>query len=458
MWLSTAAIFIFGFAQIVAGVFLELYSMGIGTHVASGLISEGINDIFYAINAARSGYFSWSDYLVHKIRSIMFTILTMGIAALIARGVRYSHFGSKLVGNTGGLSQLSGQKLLDAAGKTSMEGVKNNVMKKVWCRIGLKLTEGVAFGLTSAGISYISEKLFKDYCGKIINELFLNTRKAINDKKNQIKEALKKIYQEYGPTLTQKWLAEIHQPNDTDTWYGKVFEWIKKIASLVSGGISQALTKMSQANSSSNIVSMGAKLTSVFNKIIKGSTYAKAIGSICIETKCFLNDKIAKLQEKADQFPKKDDSINENDMNSFIEQTTEQWNKMIENKIDTDVRTKIIEPLLNEGANTLLRKIGKSIQQYHQRRKDNLLWNKFQSNKEEYEKQKEILMKNQDENPNTNEVLDEITKKYNHDILVIMAKTKDPNLVASIVEEGGPMDMVSIHAMANILNKPIKSE
>jgi hypothetical protein len=37
-----------------------------------------------------------------------------------------------------------------------------------------------------------------------------------------------------------------------------------------------------------------------------------------------------------------------------------------------------------------------------------------------------------------------------------MAKTKDPNLVASIVEAGGPMEMVSIHAMANILKKPIK--
>jgi hypothetical protein len=143
-------------------------------------------------------------------------------------------------------------------------------------------------------------------------------------------------------------------------------------------------------------------------------------------------------------------------MNNFIAQTTKQWAKMIEQKVDTDVRIKIIEPLLNEGANALVRKLGKNIQQYYQRRKDNLLWKKFQSNKEEYEKQKEISIKNQDENPNTNEVLDEITRKYNHDILVIMAKTKDPNLVASIVEAGGPMEMVSIHAMANILKKPIK--
>ncbi len=120
MWLSTAAIFIFGFAQSVAGVFLELYSIGVGTHIASGLISEEINSIFYAIAAAKSGHFSWSDYLVHKVKSIVFTLATMAIAALISRGIRYSRFASKLVGNTGKLSQLSGQKLLDAAGKTSM--------------------------------------------------------------------------------------------------------------------------------------------------------------------------------------------------------------------------------------------------------------------------------------------------------------------------------------------------
>ncbi|CAF4289846.1 unnamed protein product [Rotaria sordida] len=92
MCISTAFIFILGIAQIVGDVYLELYSLGIGTHIAAGLISEGLSDIFYAISAAKSGYFSWSDYAVHKIKSILITIATTGFAALLSKGIRLSCF------------------------------------------------------------------------------------------------------------------------------------------------------------------------------------------------------------------------------------------------------------------------------------------------------------------------------------------------------------------------------
>ncbi|CAF1516011.1 unnamed protein product, partial [Rotaria sordida] len=86
--------------------------LGIGTHIAAGLISEGFSDIFYAISAAKSGYFSWSDYAVHKIKSILITIATTSFAALLSKGIRFSRFGSMLVSDTGKLSQLFGSKLL----------------------------------------------------------------------------------------------------------------------------------------------------------------------------------------------------------------------------------------------------------------------------------------------------------------------------------------------------------
>ncbi|CAF0921985.1 unnamed protein product [Rotaria sordida] len=210
MCISTAFIFILGIAQIVGDVYLELYSLGIGTHIAAGLISEGLSDIFYAISAAKSGYFSWSDYAVHKIKSILITIATTGFAALLSKGIRFSRFGSMLVGDTGKLSQLSGSRLLEVSGKTSLTGVKNNVIKKVWWRIGMKLAEGSSFALANAGISYISERAFKDYCDKIVNELFLNIRQSVQNKKEKIRESLTTIYQTYVSELTQKWLSEIN--------------------------------------------------------------------------------------------------------------------------------------------------------------------------------------------------------------------------------------------------------
>ncbi|CAF1039452.1 unnamed protein product [Adineta steineri] len=112
------------------------------------------------------------------------------------------------------------------------------------------------------------------------------------------------------------------------------------------------------------------------------------------------------------------DVSNKNDLNKF----TEQWTESLETKIDTDIRTKLVEPILNQRANQLLRKNGKTAQKYHQHHKDNLLWKKFQENKKQH---KENLSKN-------------------------------PNLVTSIVEEGGSMDMICIHAIANVLKTSIK--
>ncbi len=52
---------------------------------------------------------------------------------------------------------------------------------------------------------------------------------------------------------------------------------------MISGGISQGLRKMSQANYSSDLASIAAKATLIFDKIIQGTAYGKVIGSICFE-------------------------------------------------------------------------------------------------------------------------------------------------------------------------------
>jgi hypothetical protein len=56
----------------------------------------------------------------------------------------------------------------------------------------------------------------------------------------------------------------------------------------------------------------------------------------------------------------------------------------------------------------------------------------FRSYKGEYEKQKENLITNQEQNSNTRGVLEEITNQFHHNLLVLTAETKKPNLVVTI--------------------------
>ena len=459
MLISTAAIFIFGVVQIVGGVLMELYSMGVGTHLASGLISEGLGDIFYAVSAARSGYFSWSDYFVYKVRSIAVTVATAGIGALLSRGVRFSRFGAKLVGGTGNVAQLSGTKLLAAAGQTSLAGVSNNLVGHVGMRVVKKLGEGVTFSVVQASISLLSEKLLKDYCGKIVSELFLNIRGSIEKKRQKIQEALKQIYKAYGPALTQKWLADINETHTMDTWLGRITAWVQSIAQVVVSGISDAVRKMNQANQTSQFMSIASTVTSVYGVVKKGETYATAIWNIRSETKGYIDGRMNKLAEKQKQAQTEPNfdgkQISDDQVNRFIEQTMNEWTTQMESKIDTDVRTRIIEPLLNEGTQAILKKIGKSIQRYHRNRKDEQLLKQFQKVRDEYQQRAKNLLDQNENSADLQEPLKEISNQYDKTLMVLMATTRNPELVASIVEEGGPMDMVCLQAMANITGRPI---
>ncbi|CAF4638459.1 unnamed protein product, partial [Didymodactylos carnosus] len=134
----------------------------------------------------------------------MITIATVAIADLIAKGVRYSRIGSKSVRNTENFSKLSGKKLLDAVSEQGLHGVKNNVWKKVWCSAGIKISQGVAFGLVNAGVSFLSDKLLKGYCTKLISELFTKIRESIEEKKKQIYKLLKNIYEKFGRQKTEQ--------------------------------------------------------------------------------------------------------------------------------------------------------------------------------------------------------------------------------------------------------------
>ncbi|CAF0921968.1 unnamed protein product [Rotaria sordida] len=217
---------------------------------------------------------------------------------------------------------------------------------------------------------------------------------------------------------------------------------------------------MNQAKFSNNYIEVASILATTYSTIMKGVAYGKAILNILTETDNFLDSNINKLEEKAKQCSQVTKSnqanISDDAVNDFIDKITDGRTKKIESKIDTDVQINIIEPLLCEGAQALVRKIGKSIKIYHQSRKEDHLLKKFQRPKAKYEKDKENIMMNYENEADRKKFLDEIKNKYNQNLLVIITKTKNPNLVASIIEEGGPMDMTCIYALVNVFGKPIR--
>lgn len=76
---SAFAVAMLGIAQIVGGVMLELCSVGFGLQVGNALISEGMNDIMFAVFAGINQNFSWKNYFENKITNLVITALCLGV-------------------------------------------------------------------------------------------------------------------------------------------------------------------------------------------------------------------------------------------------------------------------------------------------------------------------------------------------------------------------------------------
>ncbi|CAF1368060.1 unnamed protein product [Didymodactylos carnosus] len=114
-------------------------------------------------------------------------------------------------------------------------------------------------------------------------------------------------------------------------------------------------------------------------------------------------------------------------MFSFRDQTFTDQN--LRDKTDNNVQKRIIEPLLQYGANYFIRKFGRGIRNYYQTKKGDKILNKFQKAKlEHYEKLKKIEDLKINNDDGKNELRQQVLSKYNDQLLIFMNKTRDPEL------------------------------
>lgn len=85
-WLSIITVGIIGLAQAAAGAALIVFSCGAAAQIGTMLLSEGVNDMIFAIKCGITGEFSWKDYGIQKAISLTITIATCGLGALKEAG------------------------------------------------------------------------------------------------------------------------------------------------------------------------------------------------------------------------------------------------------------------------------------------------------------------------------------------------------------------------------------
>jgi len=85
-WMNIITVGIIGLAQAAAGAALIVFSCGAAATLGNMLLSEGINDMIFAIKCGITGEFSWEEYKIQKAISLTITIATCGLGALKEAG------------------------------------------------------------------------------------------------------------------------------------------------------------------------------------------------------------------------------------------------------------------------------------------------------------------------------------------------------------------------------------
>ncbi|MCP3660067.1 MAG: hypothetical protein GY830_07060 [Bacteroidetes bacterium] len=82
-WWSIFAVGLLGLGQVILGAAITVFSVGTGSQIGLGLISEGVSDIIAAIKGAiKGGEFSWKEWSIQKAVSLAISIISAGIGAV----------------------------------------------------------------------------------------------------------------------------------------------------------------------------------------------------------------------------------------------------------------------------------------------------------------------------------------------------------------------------------------
>lgn len=448
MLINTVAVTAMGVSQIAVGTAIELYSVGIMTHVGAAFVSEGVNDLFFAAGALKSGHFSWEDYRQHKLESLMMTAVTVGIGAYLSRGAKVSRFGHKLAGPNfefgKKVAEMSGTQLIQTAGWKV-------VGKEVAKRITLKTIEGLALGLANAGVDTLVENYLQALCEGIASDILSDIEREVEE--HNISISLEKAYKVLGRERAEKVIGDLTKSVFTRQSYVEEFLPIaNKIASSVTQGIAEAVKKRSKT-SNKLVLPIHA-----ISKIMVWSERSVQIANIIVITNNLLGNldqeikgRLNKLEKDLERNQKQEV---EKDYESFKKGVIDQWKSLLREKAGQIIARYIVGPILKEGANHLVRYVGRKVGEAYQSYKESEYLEHFEELKQEY---KEKLQSEQ-QCDNTSKTENHITEEYHKDLRKLMIKTRNPDLLADIVRENIPMDMTCVNACTQVVYKILKEQ
>ncbi|CAJ0952085.1 unnamed protein product, partial [Mesorhabditis belari] len=438
---------VMGLVQIAIGIAIQLFTVGLMSHVGVGFISEGVGDLIFAVSAMRSGYFSWSAYWQHKKESIMFTVVTCGIGAFFARGAQVSRYGAKFAQQ--GLKS-AGKEVASKAGKELIKEVgwstvRNTVLKD----FALHAIKGVALGVTSQAVAALVDNHLRELCVGFAASFYQQIRESA--KKHKISQTIDKLYAHLGARKSKE-LFESHLRSALSerAFNETTSEAFLRYGVHVSRQIGDGLGSMNRQSSTPYSFSYIATLVLKLADYVSIAKNLYELGTLVDQLLDRVNNSLLGCSEMLNSQPVNNDR---EERENFKKSSLDFMNDQMNEQIGTIIGKKFVEPLLQTGANYLVNYLGRHIKKQYRSYKNYEHAQEFEKTKKEYEaKRKEAI-----ESEANEETRKSIDQKYHSTLNDLKKRVRDPKLYAAILREGGHMDMQSLKAYAGVLDAHLKA-
>ena len=426
-------IFILGMVQLIIGVAVMVGSLGSGTFIASGLISEGIGDMMFALESAYTGYFSWKSYAIHKAISLAFTVITCGVGAYFSRGAKFSKFGYKIGGDF--FKKLSYRKLAE-------KGLGNVILKQAAFYCGKKVVQTVALSAGNFALKKISEQLQKSLIDQICEKTIMDL--DFSDSSQQIKTLCDHVGTEKAEEILQQVTEKVFGPGS---------ELRQQLTTLM-GYLNRTKNSLFEALGNTASKTNNGDLAMVLT-VTNYVTKAISIGETLADATTCVNNMHSKLQMAIQNACEKEVSNTSKKAKKSHKKTSDevsiqwiaQWKGQIKTEVSDKITSTIIEPVLNFVGHKLASKATKYVKNACKSYREAKEWKAFNKIKEA--KQKALEGSN-------DAIKHEIHQKYDQEMVELLSKTKNPKLYAELVREGVPMGVLGLKAISNAVGRPIQ--
>jgi hypothetical protein len=323
-WWGPLVVFLLGVVQVIAGAVVSALGF---PNIGLALISEGVGDMIYAIEAAISGNFSWNAYLKHKIISLACSILTCGVGSAI--------------------TSRAGVQIAKAGLKT--------VVKKV----AKKILEAVATALSGLAIDALLDEFFNAIVHAMVKEVDI-----LRAPFQGLEEKLKALYIKTGNgQIVSDFMRNLSASYFDAVKMGElVSRYMHQVLGAIATGIGNAAKVIKHQGGKFKAVAQAAE---AFQKMLKVTKYIECIVRALGEMVDFIISIGSKIELKTREAASRNDGKQpHSEANlAFIHSEVEGWKDIMQKRAVDQLKDGILKPEIKNSVNDYLRRMGRSVKE-----------------------------------------------------------------------------------------------